>query len=283
MEAISSLKSAIEDLEIGLLKLNKPTYDNIDALMKKIMKTYDITAKQLHYGFRDKHNNQTPDDWIKSQRIKKMKTFREFLEEAYMIAEDAASYERRQANKRARGRKGKTPLYTTRTSTVPGRVEKTPEGKWRLTKKASKVTDKVPSIAAQLGRFKSRGGDIPSVQGGGHGGSGFGYGPKQHSTGGINRGKKKGEQTRIPEPKYNKYQRRQAVAQSKRLRTGDESISRTFIGGAAAEKLEAQGKKSFGAASKSWSEKEKASKEKKKTPSTRQRMAAAAERLGLKD
>lgn len=188
-----------------------------------------------------------------------MKTFQEFIEEAYMIIEDSASYERRQSNKKARGRKGKTPLYTTRTR--------------------AGVTDKVPSIAAQLGRFKHRGGDVPSVQGGGHGGSGFGYGPAQHSTGGINRGKRKGEQTRVPEPKYSNRQRRREVTRSRNLRTGDDAITRTFIGGAAAEKLQSQGKKSFGSASKSWSEKEKAPKKK----STRERMAAAAERLGLKD
>lgn len=44
------------------------------------MSSYDLTAKELHYGFRDKHNDQTPDEWIKSKR--KMKTFREFLEES---------------------------------------------------------------------------------------------------------------------------------------------------------------------------------------------------------
>lgn len=82
MEAISKLKSAIKDLEVGLLKLNKPTYDNIDALMRKIMKTYDVTAKELHHGFRDKHQNQTPDEWV--SKNKKMKTFKEFLEEAYL-------------------------------------------------------------------------------------------------------------------------------------------------------------------------------------------------------
>ena len=280
METISNLKSAIEDLEVGLLKLHKPTYDNIDTLMRKIMKKYNLTAKQLHYGFKKTHNNKTPDDWIKGE--KRMKTFQEFIEEAYTIAEGAAEYERRQANKKARGRKGKTSLYTTRTRTVPGRVEKTPEG-WRLTKKPSKVTDKAPSIAASLGKFRSRGGELPSVQGGGHGGSGFGYGLKQHSSDrhggrGINRGKKKREQTRAPEPRYNKYQRRQAVAQSKRLRTGGE-ISSHLIGSDAAERLQAKAKKSFGAASRSWSEKEKAPKKK----SARERMAAAAERLGLKD
>ena len=233
MEAISNLKSAIEDLEVGLLKLNKPTYDNIDALMRKIMKTYDVTAKELHYGFKKTHNNKTPDDWIKSQRTKKMKTFQEFIEEAYTIAEGAAEWKSKQEKKKARGRKGKTSLYKTRTRTVPGKVEKTPEG-WRLTKKASTVTDKVPGIPTQLGIFQSRGGDIPSVQGGGHGGRGFGYGLKSHSSrDGIRgrlRGVKKRDQRPLPPPTYNKYQRRQAVIQSKRLRTGGEHNGRAFIG-----------------------------------------------------
>lgn len=280
MESSTNLNSAIEELEVGLLKLHKPTYDNIDNLMRQLMKKYNVTAKQLHYGFKITHNNKTPDDWIKGE--KRMKTFQEFIEEAYIIAEDAASYERRQANKEARGRRGKTPFYSTRTRTdvIPGSIEKTPEGNWRLARKASRktLTDKVPSIAAHLGKFRSRGGELPSVQGGGHGGSGFGYGPKQHSTGGINRGKKKREQTRAPEPKYSPAQRRRAVAQSKRLRAGGE-IGAYLIGSDAAERLQAQAKKNFGAASRSWSEKEKAPKKK----SARERMAAAAERLGLKD
>lgn len=74
------LKSAIKELEVGLLKLSNPTYNNIDMLMRSIMKRYDLTAKELHYGFRDTHRDKTPDEWIKSR--KKMKTFREFLEEA---------------------------------------------------------------------------------------------------------------------------------------------------------------------------------------------------------
>ena len=76
MEKNSSLNSAVKELEVGLLKLNKPTYDDIDKLMRRIMKTYNVTAKELHYGFRDTHNNQTPDEWIK----RKKKTFKEFYE-----------------------------------------------------------------------------------------------------------------------------------------------------------------------------------------------------------
>jgi DNA modification methylase len=74
----------VKELEVGLLKLNNPTYNNIDNLMRSVMKKYNVTAKELHYSFRDKHNDQTPDEWIKSQRTKKMKTFKEFLEEAHL-------------------------------------------------------------------------------------------------------------------------------------------------------------------------------------------------------
>lgn len=71
-----SLKPAIQELEDGLLKLSNSSYSNIDKLMRDIMKKYDLSAKELHYGFRDKHHDQTPDEWIKGQR--KMKTFKEF-------------------------------------------------------------------------------------------------------------------------------------------------------------------------------------------------------------
>lgn len=74
------LKSAIKELEVGLLKLSNPTYNNIDTMMRGIMKRYGLTAKELHYGFRDTHQDKTPDEWIKGR--KKMKTFKEFLEEA---------------------------------------------------------------------------------------------------------------------------------------------------------------------------------------------------------
>ena len=55
---------AVEDLESGLKKLNNTSYSSIDKLMRRIMKKYDMTAKQLHNSFVDIHN-KTPDDWIK--------------------------------------------------------------------------------------------------------------------------------------------------------------------------------------------------------------------------
>jgi hypothetical protein len=273
MEKNISLKSAIKELEVGLLKLSKPTYDNIDNLMRKIMKKYDLTAKDLHYGFRNTHNNQTPDDWIKGQR--KMKTFKEFIEEANTyLNEDSASYERRQANKKARGRAGKTSLYTTKTS---GKVVKGDGGKLKV----ERISTKKISEPAQMGMFKAgRTGFGPGIQGGGHGGREMGYTPAPHSTGGIHRGKKKGEQTQAPEPRLNPYQRRRELQKSKALRTGGEVGGYAgLMGGRAIEKMKEKAKKSFGAASKSWSEKEKAPKKK----SAKERMAAAAEKLGLKD
>ena len=40
------------------------------------MKKYNLTAKELHNSFVNKHQ-QTPDDWIKGVRVKK--TFEEFM------------------------------------------------------------------------------------------------------------------------------------------------------------------------------------------------------------
>jgi len=72
------MKKIVDELKDGLMKLGNPSYNNIDKLMQSIMKKYDLTAKELHYGFRDLNDDKTPDEWIKGK--KKMKTFREFLE-----------------------------------------------------------------------------------------------------------------------------------------------------------------------------------------------------------
>ena len=57
--------NAVKELESDLKKLNSTSYDSIDKLMRNIMKKHDMTAKQLHNSFVNKHN-KTPDDWIKS-------------------------------------------------------------------------------------------------------------------------------------------------------------------------------------------------------------------------
>ena len=62
-------ESAISELESGLKKLSKPSYDSIDGLMKNIMKKHDMSAKELHNSFVEKHN-KTPDAWIKKSHVK---------------------------------------------------------------------------------------------------------------------------------------------------------------------------------------------------------------------
>jgi hypothetical protein len=64
------LSQAVKELENRLLKLNNVSYDSIDSLMRKIMKSYDVTAKELHNAFKQK-NKKTPDDWIK-EKMKKL-------------------------------------------------------------------------------------------------------------------------------------------------------------------------------------------------------------------
>jgi hypothetical protein len=76
----------------------------------------------------------------------------------------------------------------------------------------------------------------------------------------------------------NAFQRKRVLSRSKAERLG--RTTAVDIGDRANEKRMASAKKSFGNASKAWSEKAKAAPKKK---STTERMAAAADRLGLKD
>jgi hypothetical protein len=64
------LSKAVKELENKLLKLDDISYDSIDSLMRKIMKSYDVTAKDLHNSFKNKYK-KTPDDWIK-EKMKKI-------------------------------------------------------------------------------------------------------------------------------------------------------------------------------------------------------------------
>jgi hypothetical protein len=64
------LSSAIKELEKKLLTLDDISYDSIDKLMRSIMKKNNVTAKELHHGFVDKHQS-TPDDWIHRKMKKK--------------------------------------------------------------------------------------------------------------------------------------------------------------------------------------------------------------------
>ena len=70
---------------------------------------------------------------------KKMKTLKEFLEEAFLISEMRKEY-------KVAGRQ-KTPLYNVKTSK---KLEKTPEGKWEM----ETTTYKRPSEAATFGRSR---------------------------------------------------------------------------------------------------------------------------------
>ncbi len=58
-------EDAVKDLEVELKKLKDVSYDSIDKLMRRIMKQYDMTARQLHDAFINKHD-KTPDEWIEN-------------------------------------------------------------------------------------------------------------------------------------------------------------------------------------------------------------------------
>lgn len=76
------------------------------------------------------------DSGVVVPRNKKMKTFKEFLEEVYLL-------EMRKEDK-VKG-KQKTPMYLTKTS---GSVKKTPEGKWEV----EKIRHQRPNPDAMIGR-----------------------------------------------------------------------------------------------------------------------------------
>jgi len=61
---------AVEALEKELLSAKengtKMNYDNIDSMMQKICKKYNLTGQKLHDEFVKKHN-LIPDNWIKKQ------------------------------------------------------------------------------------------------------------------------------------------------------------------------------------------------------------------------
>ncbi len=110
-----------------------------------------------------------------------MKTFREFIEEAYLI-------EMRKEDK-VKGKK-KTPLYLDRTYKT---VDRSPEGRWER----KDITIKRPNPEAQMGRFRQGMDHRPEF--GATGGAGYGYKRQPHGTGGELRGVKKKDQ---PAPKF---------------------------------------------------------------------------------
>lgn len=80
----------VKELESGLKVLKNTSYDSIDTLMRQIMKKHDMTAKELHNAFVDKHG-KTPDDWIK--KVKTFKEFREYVNQNYI--EEGAAWTRK--------------------------------------------------------------------------------------------------------------------------------------------------------------------------------------------
>jgi hypothetical protein len=93
------LSQAVTELENKLLKLSNISYDSIDSLMRKIMKSYDITAKEFHNAFKQK-NKKTPDDWIKGKMKKLQEDHKEIAsgekkdDEGYMARNELDSIER---------------------------------------------------------------------------------------------------------------------------------------------------------------------------------------------
>ena len=93
------LSQAVIELENKLLKLSNISYNSIDSLMRKIMKSYNITAKELHNAFKQK-NKTTPDNWIKGKMKKLQEDHKEIAsgekkdDEGYMARNELDSIER---------------------------------------------------------------------------------------------------------------------------------------------------------------------------------------------
>ena len=93
------LHKAVSELEKRLLNLNDISYDSIDTLMRKIMRKYNVTAKELHNTFKNKYK-KTPDDWIK-EKMKNLKEDHKEIasgkkpdDEGYMARSELDSIER---------------------------------------------------------------------------------------------------------------------------------------------------------------------------------------------
>jgi hypothetical protein len=109
------LPQAVTELENKLLKLSNISYDSIDSLMRKIMKSYNITAKELHNAFKQK-NKKTPDDWIKGKMKKLQEDHKEIAsgekkdDEGYMARNELDSIERAIKNLRKNIKSGNQQL-----------------------------------------------------------------------------------------------------------------------------------------------------------------------------
>jgi hypothetical protein len=106
---------AVIELEEKLLKLNNISYKNIDLLMKGIMKSYKITAKELHNAFKQKHK-KTPDDWIQGKMKKLQEDHKEIAsgkkvdDEGYMARNELDTIEKAIQNLRKSIKSGKQQL-----------------------------------------------------------------------------------------------------------------------------------------------------------------------------
>jgi hypothetical protein len=93
------LSQAVIELENKLLKLSNISYNSIDFLMRKIMRSHNITAKELHNAFKQK-NKTTPDNWIKGKMKKLQEDHKEIAsgekkdDEGYMARNELDSIER---------------------------------------------------------------------------------------------------------------------------------------------------------------------------------------------
>jgi hypothetical protein len=109
------LSKAVKQLEDKLLELKDISYDSIDNLMRKIMKSHDVTAKELHNAFKDKYK-KTPDDWIKGKMKKIHEDHKEIAsgkkadDEGYMARSELDTIEKAIQNLRKSIKSGKQQL-----------------------------------------------------------------------------------------------------------------------------------------------------------------------------
>jgi hypothetical protein len=106
---------AVNELEQKLLNLNNISYESIDDLMRKIMKSYNLTAKELHDSFKKKHK-KTPDDWIQEKMKKLQEDHKEIAsgkktdDEGYMARNELDTIEKAIQNLRKSIKSGKQQL-----------------------------------------------------------------------------------------------------------------------------------------------------------------------------
>jgi hypothetical protein len=109
------LNQAVTELENRLLNLKDTSYDSIDNLMRKIMRSHKVTAKQLHNAFTNKYK-KTPDDWIKGKMKKIHEDHKEIAsgkkadDEGYMARNELDSIERAIQNLRKSIKSGEQQL-----------------------------------------------------------------------------------------------------------------------------------------------------------------------------